>query len=87
MGVNLVFAYRRGLIRPVLSDWADIAKSVLAAALMGAAVWFAASRFAGMGKIAAVALPTLIGAAVYALLAIVLRSEEMKLILSRIRKN
>ena len=87
MGVNLVFAYRRGLIRPVLSDWADIAKSVLAAVLMGAAVWFAAARFAGMGKIAAVALPTLIGAAVYALLAVVLRSEEMKLILSRIRKN
>ena len=87
MTVNLIFALRRGLIRSVGADWADIAKSVAAAVLMGAAVWFAAPRLAGYGKLLAVALPTLCGVLVYALLAALFRSGEMRQIVGKRRKT
>ena len=87
MAVNLIFALRGGLIRPAASDWADIAKSVAAAVLMGAAVWFAAPYFAGHGKIAAAAGPTLVGVLAYAVLAVLLRSEVMRAIFAGNKKK
>ena len=87
MAVNLTFALRRGLIRPGAADWADIAKSVAAAILMGAAVWLVSPLFAGYGRIAALAGPTLVGVLVYAVLTAVLRSEEVRALTDRIRKK
>ncbi len=87
LAVNLAFALRRGLIRSVGADWADIAKSVAAAVVMGAAVWFAAPHFGSHGKLLALVLPTLCGVLVYALVTALLRSEEMKQIVGKRRKT
>jgi putative peptidoglycan lipid II flippase len=79
MGVNLVFAFRRGMISSRTSDWADIAKSVASALVMGAVVHvlFGLAGSLGVGRLTGFILCALAGAAVYALCALVLKSGEM----------
>lgn len=87
MLVNLLFACRKKLITPIGADLIDAAKSLLAAVLMGAAVWFAARLTADMGRIPAFVLPVFAGVAVYAVLTFLLRSETVGVLLSKLTKN
>jgi len=79
MTVNWIFAVRRNLITPDRTDAADLTKSILSALLMGAAVSAAAHLpiIADAGRILSFAIPTLVGIAVYAIAAALLRSQEM----------
>ena len=80
MGINLVFAYRHGMISFRVSGWLDAGKSVLSALLTGAAVWFIYGRCgaAGLGRLPAFALSVPAGAAVYGAAALLLGSGEMR---------
>ena len=89
MAVNGIFAVREGLVSPDRSDALDLAKSVLSAAVMGAAVYFTAQvpAVAGMGKLLSFVIPTVTGVIVYALCTTVLRSDEMKAILQKLKRS
>ncbi len=91
MIINLIFAYRKKLISFVLSDYADLAKSLVSALTMGAAVYFVSRLTADLGSVVGFVLPTAAGIAVYAAMTLVLRSDEMKMfagmILGRIRNK
>ena len=86
MAVNLVFAVKHGLVTPVKADIADTAKSILSAAVMGAAVYAVYALMDG-GRILSFAVPTLTGVIVYAILVTVLKSEEINGILNVLRKK
>lgn len=77
MLVNLIFAYRTGMISRVGSDAADIAKSVISAVVMGAAVRSVYSLLSSLPLLLAFALSVIVGAVVYALCVLLLRSEEL----------
>lgn len=79
MLVNGIFAVRLKLITPDFSDALDLSKSVLSAALMGIAVYFAADipALRETGGIIGFAVPTLIGVLAYALCTALFRSQEM----------
>ena len=79
MGVNWIFAVKHGLISPDRDDILDLLKSLLSAALMGGAVYFAAQlpAVSGAGRIIGFAVPVFIGVMVYALCTALLRSSEM----------
>lgn len=79
MGVNWIFAVKHGLISPDRDDILDLLKSILSAALMGGAVYFAAQlpAVSGAGRIIGFAVPVFIGVMVYALCTALLRSSEM----------
>lgn len=83
MAVNFLFAVRHKLISPDRSDAWDLSKSVLSAAVMGAAVHFTAQIpwVAQSGRLPAFAIPTLAGVIVYAISAALLRSDEMTAVL------
>ena len=89
MGVNLLFACRRGMISPRASDWLDIGKSVLSALAMGAAVRFLYGRAGsmGLGRLTGFCLSVLAGAAVYAVCALLLRSGEMTGLCAAVREK
>ena len=87
LAVNLVFALRCRMISFVPRDWLDAGKSVLAALLMGAGVWWTAHKTAGLGPIVGFLLPVLTGAAIYALSTLLLRSETAVLALRTARKK
>ena len=79
MTVNLVFALKKGLLSPTAGDLCDLGKSVLSALAMGAAVWAVWNRAGslGLGRIAGFGLAVLCGMAVYAVCAVLLRSETI----------
>ena len=86
MAVNLAFAVKQKLITPEKSDVIDIAKSLISAFVMGAAV-YSSSLFINGGKILSFALPTMIGVVVYAVMTVLVKSEEMQGILSVLKKK
>ena len=83
--INAVFMGRRAKAGLPRSDLADLTKSVLAALTMGAVLFFIHPLLPG-GRILSTVLAVLIGAAVYAAAAILLRSEEARFILRRGRR-
>ena len=87
MAVNLVFAVKHGLITPAKADIIDIIKSVISAAVMGLAAAAVYSLLADSVKIVSFAVPTAVGVIVYAVLVLVLRSEEMMGILKAVRNR
>lgn len=86
MAVNLFFAYRTHMISWVRTDALDIAKTVVSALLMGAAVWFVYPLTSGMPMLIGFALSVAAGVVVYAVCVTVLRSEEMRGILKKLKK-
>ncbi|MGN1346341.1 MAG: murein biosynthesis integral membrane protein MurJ [Eubacteriales bacterium] len=85
MAVNLFFAYRTGMISRSRADLWDIAKTILSALVMGAAVDFVHSRAAALPQLLAFALSVLVGVAVYAVCVTLLRTEEMRGILKKLK--
>lgn len=71
-----------------LRDWLDVGRSLLSAAVMGAAVWFSYSfcqeRF---GKLLTFAIPVVLGVLVYAVVSLLIGSEEWKPILKKLRRK
>lgn len=86
MLVNLIFAYRTKMISWVRADAADIVKTVISAFLMGAAVWFVYPLTSGLPMIVGFALSVMAGVIVYAVCVTVLRSEEMRGILKKLKR-
>ncbi len=72
MAFNLIFALKKGLITVHKDDIIDIARSVLCALAMGAAVYIFYERIEFGSRIAALALPTLVGMLAYGVLTAVL---------------
>lgn len=86
-GVNLFFAYRTGMISRVRSDIADIVKSVVSAVVMGVFVGIAYFLTSALPLIVSFALSVLVGVIVYALCTLLLRSEEMRGIVGKLRER
>ena len=89
MGVNLVFACRRRMISPTAAGWADIAKSVLSALVMGAAVRFVYDRVgaAGSGRLVGFAASVPAGVLVYALCTLLSGSGETRGLIGAVREK
>ena len=86
MIVNLFFAYRTRMISWAFADAADIGKTVISALLMGTAVGFVYPLTAGMPLIVGFALSVFAGVIVYAVCVTILRSEEMRGILKKLKR-
>jgi peptidoglycan biosynthesis protein MviN/MurJ (putative lipid II flippase) len=87
MAINGIIAKKTAILRPTAGDAWDIIKSVLSAAVMGGAVWGNHQWTAPMGELLSLTLSILTGVAVYALLTLILRSEEMKMLKGIITKK
>ncbi len=85
MAVNLIFAYRTGMITKARADVLDLAKTVVSALVMGTAVWVVYPLMSGLPMIVGFALSVLAGVLVYAVCVTVLRSEEMHSILKKLK--
>jgi len=77
MIINLIFAYRCGIITAHASDYIDFAKSIVMAFAMAAVVNFAYVKLSALPQIVAFGIAVLAGVIVYALLSLILRSEAM----------
>ncbi len=87
MGINGIIAKKTAILRPTAGDAWDLIKSLLSAAVMGGAVWGIHQLTAPMGDLLSLTLSILTGVAVYAILTLILRSEEMKMLKSIITKK
>lgn len=87
MTINLLFAYRHGLISKSGSDWLDIGKTLLSSLIMGAAVWYISTLTSGCGKIVSFAIPVLGGVIIYVMATLLLRSEETTALFSKLTKK
>lgn len=87
MAINLIFAYKKGILKKAPRDFIDISKSVLSAAVMGASVWFITPHCEGMPRLVAFALPVIAGCVVYTLCALILKSEGALALLGMIKKK
>ncbi len=87
MFVNLLFAYRTGMISRHLADVGDIAKTIASAVVMGAAVGLVDRLTANLPRLAGFGLSVLAGVAVYAVCVTALRSEEMGAILKKLTRK
>ncbi len=85
MTLNYIFARRHGLITHSGKDIADIVKSLLSSGIMGAAVFFTSRYLGGHGKLIDFVLPVLVGVVVYALSALILRSDEITGLLGAVK--
>lgn len=89
--VNVVAAGKTGLWKPSAADVADVLKSVLAAVVMGGAVFLVFQNTAYFGRLLSFVLSVLSGVAIYAALTLLFRSEEMRLLknaaFAKIRKR
>lgn len=85
MLVNLIFAYRTKMISRSRADVLDLGKTIVSALIMGAAVWFVYPLTSSLPVIVGFALSVLAGVIVYAVCVTVLRSEEMRAILKKLR--
>lgn len=81
MVVNLAFTKKIGGLSVTRTDLLDLAKTVLAAAAMSVVVYLVSGRFSG--NLARFAVGTLSGIVVYALCAMLLRSETIGVVLRR----
>jgi len=87
MAINGIIAKKTAVFRPSAGDAWDILKSILSAAVMGGAVWGIFTLTAQMGALLSLTLSVLTGVAVYALLTLILRSEEMGMLKNMILKK
>ena len=87
MAINGIIAKKTAVLRPTAGDAWDLIKSLLSAAVMGGAVWGIHQLTAHMGNLPALTLSILTGVAVYAILTLILRSEEMKMLKGIIMKK
>ena len=87
MAINLIFAYKKGILKKAPRDFIDISKSVLSAAVMGGSVWFITPLCEGMPRLAAFLLPVIAGCVVYAICALILKSEGALALLGMIKKK
>jgi len=87
MTVNGIIAKKTAVLLPTWRDGADLLKSILSATLMGGAVWVIYGLTAHMGTILSLGLSILAGVVVYALLTLILRSEEMGMMKAMIMKK
>ena len=87
MAINYIFARRHRLITRSVHDLLDIVKSVGCALVMGAAVWFVGSKLGGSGKLVGFLIPVLCGVAVYAVSAVIVRSDEITGLFSAVKNK
>ncbi len=87
MLINGIIAKKTAVVLPAWKDGADILKSVSSAALMGGAVWGIHRFTESMGVLLSLALSIGAGVMVYALLTLLLRSEEMGMLKNMIFKK
>lgn len=83
--INYAVARRMGLLSRAGRDAVDLIKSAVSALVMGAAVLFVADLVSGFGKLVSFALPVLAGAVVYAIVALILRSDETIALIGTVR--
>jgi peptidoglycan biosynthesis protein MviN/MurJ (putative lipid II flippase) len=84
--LNAVFMGRQAKSALPRSDFADLLKSVLAALVMGGVLYPLLPILPG-GRILSTALAVLIGMAVYAAAALLLRSEEARFLLRPLKRK
>lgn len=87
MALNLAFAYKHKIISHSARDVWGIAKSLLSALIMGGAVWYVSTLTAELSKVPAILIPVACGVVIYAVISLILRSEEMKSILAIFKKK
>lgn len=87
MAINLAAAYKHKIITHCAGDVWGIAKSLISAIIMGGGVWYVSSLTAGLSKVLSLLIPVACGIAVYAVVAIILRSEEIRSILGIFKKK
>lgn len=87
MIINLIFAHRCGIITSHAADYIDFAKSIVMALVMALAVHFTYSMLGALPQIFAFAVSVLVGVAVYAVLALILRSESVWGFIRRTEKS
>ena len=87
MIINLIFAHRYGIITSHSADYIDFAKSIVMALVMALAVHFTYSMLGALPQIFAFAVSVLVGVAVYAVLALILRSESVWGFIRRTEKS
>lgn len=87
MAINLALAYKHKIITYSGRDLVSIGKSLISAAVMGGAVWYASSLTAGSSRLLGLILPVLCGVVVYAIMSLILCSDEMKSILGIFKKK
>ncbi len=81
--LNILFMKRGGNVKFPLSDLLDLLKSVLAAAFMAAALYFLLPYLPG-GMLVRTLLAALLGAALYAILTVLMHSEEAYLVIRKL---
>jgi len=87
MAINLTFAAHKKLITPSGRDILSIVKSLASALLMGTAVWYVSTLCGNLSKLLSLIIPVFAGVLVYALASLILRSEEMKSVLTIFKKK
>lgn len=87
MTLNYIFARRHKLISRSTHDILDVIKSVCCALVMGVAVWLVSRYFSGHGALVDFAAAVIAGVAVYALLALLLRSDEITGVFGAIKEK
>jgi putative peptidoglycan lipid II flippase len=85
--INGIIAKKTAVLSPAKKDGADIVKSLVSAVVMGGAVSVVYGFTAGMGGILSFGLAVGAGVVVYAILTLLLRSEEMGILKSMIFKK
>jgi putative peptidoglycan lipid II flippase len=87
MLINGIIAKKTAVVLPSWKDGADILKSIGSAVLMGGAVWGIYNLTEQMGALLSLGLSVGAGVIVYALLTLLLRSEEMGMLKNMIFKK
>lgn len=70
-----------------LGDWADVAKSLICAAVMGGGVLMISKALVSTSPLVMLALCTLSGMVIYAVMSLILRSDETMLIFKKFKKS
>jgi len=83
MAVNGMIARAKGIFAPTAGDFSDIAKSVISAVVMGAAVAWVYDLTAALGAVLSFGISVAAGVVVYAAAALILRSEEARMVVRR----
>lgn len=87
MAINLAFAYKHKIITYSAKDIVSITKSILSAVIMGAGVRYASSLLEGSSRIIGLLIPVLCGMVIYAVVSLIIASDEMKSILGIFKKK
>lgn len=87
MSLNLIFAVKRKYVTPMKADVVDFVKSIVSALIMGAVIVVFTRYIPINGKLTALVVPTVLGMAVYAVVTLILRSEEMSLAIKFVKSK